>query len=114
MAELNALLEQNERNLERARGHVANLAGLKTPLATLAMALGARDPDGALAAQVADMDRRMRHTCAGRARPPWPGPGPGPHGARPRLSDLREVLVRLHAERRPVIALDVPEELRCL
>ena len=37
VAELNALLEQNAANLERARRHVANLAhGLKTPLATLA------------------------------------------------------------------------------
>ncbi len=34
--EMNALLDQNKVNLERARAHVANLAhGLKTPLATL-------------------------------------------------------------------------------
>ncbi len=40
MVELNALLEQNAANLERARRHVANLAhGLKTPLATLAIAI---------------------------------------------------------------------------
>ena len=42
---MNALLEQNAANLERARRHVANLAhGLKTPLATLGLALS-RDGD---------------------------------------------------------------------
>ena len=43
--ELNALLDQNAVNLERARRHVANLAhGLKTPLATLAVATFRRQP----------------------------------------------------------------------
>lgn len=112
VAELNALLEQNERNLERARGHVANLAhGLKTPLATLAMALSARDADGTLAAQVADMDRRIRHHLRRARSAALAGPGRARTALAPRLSDLREVLVRLHAERRPVIALDVPEDL---
>ena len=49
--ELNTLLDQNAANLERARRHVANLAhGLKTPLATLALALEESkvrsEPDG--------------------------------------------------------------------
>ncbi len=112
--ELNALLEQNERNLERARGHVANLAhGLKTPLATLAMALRApgRDPDG------------TPHRAGGGYGPAGaPSPAPGPHGgpggpgpdahrAAPAPPDLREVLLRLHAGRALSITLTVPEDL---
>jgi signal transduction histidine kinase len=113
VAELNAVLEQNERNLERARGHVANLAhGLKTPLATLAMALRVptRDPDGALAAQVADMDRRVRHHLRRARSAALAGPGRARTALHPRLMDLRDALVRLHAERRPTITLDVPED----
>ncbi|MGT2488845.1 hypothetical protein ACU4GA_29050 [Methylobacterium oryzae CBMB20] len=83
VAELNALLDQNAQNLERARGHVANLAhALKTPLATLSMALAepARDRDGGAA------PAGGRHGPAGAAPPParprrGPGGlGPGPHG----------------------------------
>ncbi|GJE19053.1 ATP-binding protein [Methylobacterium marchantiae] len=62
--EVNALLSQNAVNLERARTHVANLAhGLKTPLATLTMALGdaGKDPDGRLSALVSGMDAQIRH-----------------------------------------------------
>jgi signal transduction histidine kinase len=68
--ELNTLLDQNEAGLERARRHVANLAhGLKTPLATMSVALSepGRDPDGNLTASVSSMDRLIRHHL-GRAR----------------------------------------------
>jgi signal transduction histidine kinase len=67
--ELNALLIQNTTNLERARKHVSNLAhGLKTPLATLAIALQ-KQPSGSddLHGLVVLMDRRIRHHL-GRAR----------------------------------------------
>lgn len=114
VAELNALLDQNERNLERARGHVANLAhGLKTPLATLAMALRdpERDPSGTLAAQVEDMDRRVRHHLRRARSAALAGPARMRTPLLPRLTDLREVLVRLHAERRPDVALAVPDGL---
>ncbi|MCJ2014326.1 sensor histidine kinase [Methylobacterium sp. J-076] len=113
VAELNALLEQNERNLDRARGHVANLAhALKTPLATLAMALRdpALDPGGRLAAQVDDMDRRVRHHLRRARAAALAGPARARTPLLPRLADLREVLLRIHAERRPEIALAVPED----
>jgi len=113
VSELNAVLEQNERNLERARGHVANLAhGLKTPLATLAMALRApgRDPEGTLAAQVDDMDRRVRHHLRRARAAALAGPARARTPLLPRLDDLRAVLLRLHAERSPAITLAVPEE----
>ncbi len=68
--ELNSLLDQNALNLERARRHVANLAhGLKTPLATLALAFDepGADPGRRLGPLVAGMDRLIRHHLA-RAR----------------------------------------------
>ena len=70
MDELNSLLDQNALNLERARRHVANLAhGLKTPLATLALAFDepGADPGRRLGPLVAGMDRLIRHHLA-RAR----------------------------------------------
>ncbi len=68
--ELNSLLDQNALNLERARRHVANLAhGLKTPLATLALAFDepGADPGRRFSPLVANMDRLIRHHLA-RAR----------------------------------------------
>ncbi|MDX5985782.1 sensor histidine kinase [Sphingomonas echinoides] len=102
--EINALLAENAAALANARGHVANLAhGLKTPLATLALALPPHDPDGALRAQVARIDRAVRHHL-GRARAATPG------GAMrvatslaPVLADLADALARIHADR-PVTA----------
>ena len=70
VTELNTLLDQNAANLERARRHVANLGhGLKTPLATLAMALEepGLDPEGRLRPLVVTMDRRIHHHLS-RAR----------------------------------------------
>jgi signal transduction histidine kinase len=70
VSELNGLLEQNATNLERARRHVANLAhGLKTPLATLSIALSehGRNATGELHSLVVLMERRIRHHL-GRAR----------------------------------------------
>ena len=114
VAELNALLAENERNLDRARGHVANLAhALKTPLATLALALRdpARDPGGTLGAQVEDMDRRVRHHLRRARAAALAGPGRARTPLRPRLADLKGVLVRIHAEKAPDIALAVPDDL---
>ena len=70
VTELNTLLDQNAANLERARRHVANLGhGLKTPLATLTLALEepGLDPQGKLRPLVVTMDRRIRHHLS-RAR----------------------------------------------
>lgn len=114
VAELNALLDQNTRNLERARGHVANLAhALKTPLATLSMALAepARDPDGALRRQVDAMDRRVRHHLRRARAAALAGSARGRTALAPRLSDLRDALARLYAGKAVTIALDIPEAL---
>lgn len=114
VVEMNALLDQNAANLERARTHVANLAhGLKTPLATLTLALSdrARDPDGALASLVSGMDRRIRHHLrrarasalggATRARTELAGP----------VADLRATFERLYADKGLAFDLAVPAGL---
>lgn len=100
-SELNALIDHNEAALAHARLHVANLAhGLKTPLAALGLKLSepGSDPDGTLADMLAQLDRRIRHHL-GRARAAAPG---GAGRARtplaPAISDLVEVLRRIHSD----------------
>jgi len=112
VAEMNALLDQNAANLDHARTHVANLAhGLKTPLATLSMALAdsGADRDGGLVHLVAGMDRRIRHHLR-RARAAAVG---GPARTRVDLAahvaDLRLVMTRIHAHKSITIVAEVPE-----
>ncbi|MBN9071368.1 MAG: sensor histidine kinase [Rhizobiales bacterium] len=111
--ELNALLAQNAANLERARKHVSNLAhGLKTPLATLAIALRKQTADaGELHDLVVLMDRRIRHHL-GRARSAALG---GPLRARtavaPRVDDLALVLGKVNAHKEIAFVNTVPSGL---
>lgn len=106
--ELNALLAQNAASLERARGHVANLAhGLKTPLATLAIALS-RDKvePHELAPLVEVMERRIRHHL-GRARAAaLVGPVRAQTAIAPRLQALGEVLSKVNADRAIAFTFD--------
>jgi signal transduction histidine kinase len=112
-AELNALVDQKEAQLEHARRHVANLAhGLKTPLAALSMKLaeGGYDPSGGLREMVADIDGRVRHHL-GRARATAPG---SRHHVRtmlaPALEGLVAVLRGVHADRAIGVTIDVLPE----
>ncbi len=113
-AEINALLDQNAAQLAQARTHVANLAhGLKTPLATLSLALSepGRDPDGRLTHLVGSLDRGVRHhlrrarsaalTGATRIRTDLAGP----------VADLASALERLHAEKGVRITSAIPPGL---
>ena len=113
VGELNLMLEQNATNLERARRHVANLAhGLKTPLATLALAVRAegRRPED-LSGLVSVMERRIRHHL-GRARAAALS---GPVRARlmvaPRLADIGHALGRIHADKRVTLTIDLADDL---
>ena len=112
--ELNALLDQNAANLERARRHVANLAhGLKTPLATLAIATSADSPRDPIMLQqlVAQMERRIRHHL-GRARmAALNGPVRVQTQIAPRLQDLGDVLGKIHSDRSIAFSMDVPADL---
>lgn len=116
-SELNALIDQNAAALANARGHVANLAhGLKTPLATLSLGLRApgTDTDGALSAEVARIDRAIRHHL-GRARADAAGAsGRVTTRIAPALLGLTEALARIHADRRVEISVDVPPDLAAI
>jgi signal transduction histidine kinase len=112
VAELNGLLAQNAETLDRARGHVANLAhGLKTPLATLSVALSGKGSNDELIDLVDVMERRIRHHL-GRARAAALG---GPVRAQtpigPPLEALGAVLGKIHVERRLVLTLNIPTGL---
>jgi signal transduction histidine kinase len=112
--ELNALLDQNAANLERARRHVANLAhGLKTPLATLAIAASEDSPRDPIMLHrlVAQMERRIRHHL-GRARmAALNGPVRTRTEIAPRLQDLGDVLGKIHSDRSIAFFKEVPLDL---
>lgn len=115
--ELNELLKQNAANLERARAHVANLAhGLKTPLATLGVALSTRDDGDSgsrtkLAELVDLMERRIRHHL-GRARAAaLAGPTRSRTPLAPAIADLGNVLAKVHGGRRVAFTACIPAEL---
>ena len=114
VSELNALLEQNAASLERARRHVANLAhGLKTPLATLAIALSerGRDAAGELHSLVLLMERRIRHHL-GRARAAAVrGPSRAQTSIAPRIDDVGTVLGKIYADKKIALVLNIPPDL---
>lgn len=110
VAELNALLKQNATNLERARAHVANLAhGLKTPLATLGLALSAKGDDSRTLTDLVDtMERRIRHHL-GRARAAaLAGPTRSQTQIAPAVGDLGAVLMKVYAGRAIDFSADMP------
>lgn len=113
VSELNALLEQNATNLDRARAHVANLAhGLKTPLATLSLALSANRAGNRDLTDLVDvMERRIRHHL-GRARAAaLGGQVRAQTSVKPALTALVAVLDKVYAERAIRFAVDVPADL---
>jgi signal transduction histidine kinase len=114
VSELNGLLEQNAANLERARRHVANLAhGLKTPLATLVIALSerGRDADSELHSLVVLMERRIRHHL-GRARAAaLSGPTRAQTPIAPRIDDVCIALGKIYVDKRIALAQNVPRDL---
>jgi signal transduction histidine kinase len=112
VSELNSLLEQNALNLDRARRHVANLAhGLKTPLATLAVALPKDERGTEMHELVELMERRIRHHL-GRARTAALN---GPTRARtvlaPHINDLGAVLGKVHADKQVDFSVDIAGDL---
>src|SRR5262249_13369969 len=109
----NALLEQNALNLERARKHVANLAhGLKTPLATLAIAIPkAAGQNDDLAELVTLMERRIRHHL-GRARAAaQSGPVRAQSPLSSSIADLALVLSKVNSDKGIRVHVDVPDAL---
>ncbi|MGE0454588.1 MAG: sensor histidine kinase [Vicinamibacteria bacterium] len=120
--DLNSLLEERERSVERAQAKAGDLAhGLKTPLAVLAQEAirAAAAGHGELAASIGQQVERMRrqvdyHLAHARAA------ASGAHlGARAGVDEsaqsLARTLLRLHAERGLEIELNVPggHAVRC-
>ncbi|SHF73899.1 Signal transduction histidine kinase [Kaistia soli DSM 19436] len=114
VAELNALIDQNAAGLASARLHVANLAhSLKTPLAGLALELAepGRDPNGAMAPLVEQMERGIRHHL-GRARAAAAGgAGMAATFLAPRVVDLVAALAKIHADRNIAVKIDIAGEI---
>jgi signal transduction histidine kinase len=112
VSELNSLLEQNALNLDRARRHVANLAhGLKTPLATLAVALPKDERGTEMHELVELMERHIRHHL-GRARTAaLNGPSRGRTVLAPHVNDLGAVLGKVHANKQVDLSVDVADDL---
>ncbi|MBN9022216.1 MAG: HAMP domain-containing histidine kinase [Rhizobiales bacterium] len=114
VAELNSLIADNAEGLARARRHVSNLArGLKTPLATLALALdeAGRDPGGDLQRLVDQMDRRFRHHL-GRARSAaLHGPARARTPLAARVGDLVAIVPKLRRGGALSVTADVPLEI---
>ena len=111
---MNQLIERNAANLDKARRHVANLAhGLKTPLATLGLVAERMDDPGKdeMLLLLSEIDLRVRHHL-GRARAAALA---RPDRARtpliPRLADLGDALLRIHADKNVMFALDAAEDL---
>lgn len=113
-AELNALLDQNGVNLEHARSQVANLAhGLKTPLATLSIALAETGAarDAALARQVDAMDRRIRHHLRRARTAAVGGHSRTRADVATHVADLAIALRRIHADKTIDFVNAVPDGL---
>jgi signal transduction histidine kinase len=100
-------------NLERARKHVANLAhGLKTPLATLAVAIPKSSGNTSDLRDLIDvMERRIRHHL-GRARAAaLNGPVKAQSNLAGRIEDLILVLSKVNAEKGLGVGVDVPAHM---
>lgn len=115
--DLNSLLEQRERTIQRALAKAGDMAhGLKTPLAVLAQEADSADAAGQheMAAMISQQVERMRrqvdyHLAQARAA----GSGDVP-GARcpvlPSVEGLTRTLLRIYAGRGLAIHVDVPSE----
>lgn len=112
--ELNGLIDRNEETLGRARAQAANLAhGLKTPLATLSVAVRdpARDPSGELQRLATQMERRITHHLRRARTAALSGPRHRRTAVKPHVDDLLDVLRRIHVERKVTAAAHVPADL---
>ncbi|MCR6502060.1 HAMP domain-containing histidine kinase [Shinella sp. CPCC 101442] len=107
--EINRLIDQNAQRLVDTRVHFANMAhGLKTPIASMMLALDDRnDPDGSLRRLTKRIDRRIRHHLADGRRA---SAGDVVHSAskvKPRLDDLLLALQRIYADKQLSVDFDV-------
>ena len=109
---INRLVDENARRLAETRLHFANLAhGLKTPVASLSLALNeVPDPDRTLHALVERIDQRIRHHLA-RARQTTASGVSLAVPIKPRIDDLVLVMSRIHADRNIAVRTDLGLDL---
>ena len=110
--EINRLVDQNNERLVDTRLHFANLAhGLKTPVASLSLALNfGNDPEGEMRSLVDRIDQRIRHHLA-RARKTAAG-GTGLSTAiKPRIDDLILVMSRIYVDRGITVRCEIDPNL---
>ncbi len=115
--DLNALLENRERAMQRALAKAGDLAhGLKTPLAVLAQeadraeAAGQTEAASTISVQVERMRRQVDYHLA-QARAATPGNVPGARCfVLPAVEGLARTMLRIYAGRGLKVDLDVPPE----
>ena len=120
VADLNALLDQRDQTVSRARAKAGDLAhGLKTPLAVLTQEAEQAAADGhvELAATIQQQVDRMRrqvdhHLAQARADASARSSSSPIVLVRASAEALTRTLLRLHADRGLHIAVDVPAELQ--
>jgi signal transduction histidine kinase len=119
VGDLNALLDQRERTVERARAKAGDLAhGLKTPLAVLAQeaerasAAGQLDLAVSIRQQVERMRRQVDYQLAqARVEASGQAPPSSPISVEEAAGGLARTLLRLHADRGLTIAVEVGSDL---
>lgn len=115
--DLNSLLEHREQMVQRALAKAGDLAhGLKTPLAVLAQeadqadAAGQHEIAAAISQQVERMRRQVDYHLA-HARAAGSGDVPGAHcPVLPSVEGLTRTMLRIYADRKLAIQVDVPPE----
>jgi signal transduction histidine kinase len=117
VGDLNALLDERERRVERAVARAGDLAhGLKTPLAILLQEIDRAEAAGhrELAATMRQQVERMRRQIAWHLAQARATAGARTSGARANVADaargLARTMERLHAERPLTITVDVPRD----
>lgn len=113
VAKTNALIDANEERLVATRMQFANLAhGLKTPVASLLLALnGKNDPGGTLRDLVGRIDNRIKHHLSAARRVMASVGKPARTEISSVLSDVYHVVNLIHVDRNITFETKVPRGL---
>lgn len=108
-SEINRLIDRNAKRLADTRVHFANMAhGLKTPVASMMLALNDRnDPDGSMRQLIERIDRRIRHHLADGRRASAGDMVRVASIVKPRIDDLILVLERIYADKQLSVECDL-------
>lgn len=110
---MNSVLDQDTRLIERARAVAGNLAhGLKTPLSILSLEASRPNPDGSrIVAQVGRISAVVDHHLARAAAAGSVQAFGTRTEIRPVVLELRSMMLRVHAEKRLSITIEVAADL---